>query len=198
MRPRKSYFLFRLIVFVFLAICMSRVVSAQANKVADDKETMQALLSEVTMLRQAMQSLQRMTLDTYRSQLIVERVRLQKEDVRRLAGALDQTRDDIMKLTRAIPNTIDQQKLFETMIPQESDPTKRAQLEFDLKRARDGVEMYKSQLERQRTREQEIGSELQISKSKLDDLEGRLDSIERAIDADREKLAEKPAAPPKP
>ena len=199
MSQKKATYLFRPIVVLLFSLCIIQSAAAQSNKPTDERETLQALLSEVTMLRQAMQTLQRMTLDTYRSQLVVERVRLQKEEVRRLAGALDQTRDDIVKIARTIPNTIDQQKLLETLITQETDPTKRAQLEFESKRAKDGVEMYKAQLERQREREQELASQLQVARAKLEELEGHLDAIERAIEADREKLpAEKtpPAAKP--
>jgi len=184
---------------MFVALGMTQAAAAQTNKPSDEKEALQALLTEVTMLRQAMQGLQRMTLDTYRSQLMVDRVRMQKEDVRRLSAALDGIRDDIVGVGRAIPNSIDEQKLLEIAIPQTTDPVKRAQFEFELKRSKDGVEMYKVQLERQRDREQEIAAQLQVSKAKLDELEGRLDSIERSIEANREKLfAEKPSAPGKP
>lgn len=191
--------LFRLTAVMFVALGMTQAAAAQTNKPSDEKEALQALLTEVTMLRQAMQGLQRMTLDTYRSQLMVDRVRMQKEDVRRLSAALDGIRDDIVGVGRAIPNSIDEQKLLEIAIPQTTDPVKRAQFEFELKRSKDGVEMYKVQLERQRDREQEIAAQLQVSKAKLDELEGRLDSIERSIEANREKLfAEKPSAPGKP
>ena len=199
MTQRTLSFLFKLTAVMFFTFGMTEMAAAQTNKSPDEKETLQALLSEVTMLRQAMQGLQRMTLDTYRSQLMVDRVRMQKEDVRRLTAALDETRDDIVRVGRAIPNSIEEQKLLEIAIPQTSDPVKRAQFEFELKRAKDGVEMFKVQLERQRDREQELASQLQASKAKLDELEGRLDSIERSIEADREKVfAEKPSSPAKP
>ena len=195
MTQRTFSFLFKLTAVMFFTFGMTQMAAAQTNKSPDEKETLQALLSEVTMLRQAMQGLQRMTLDTYRSQLMVDRVRMQKEDVRRLTAALDETRDDIVRVGRAIPNSIEEQKLLEMAIPQTSDPVKRAQFEFELKRAKDGVEMFKVQLERQRDREQELASQLQASQAKLGELEGRLDSIERSIEADREKVfAEKPSS----
>jgi hypothetical protein len=199
MTQRTFSSLFRLTAVMFFTLGMTQMAAAQTNKSPDEKETLQALLSEVTMLRQAMQGLQRMTLDTYRSQLMVERVRMQKEDVRRLTAVLDEIRDDIVRVGRAIPNSIEEQKLLEIAIPQTSDPVKRAQFEFELKRNKDGVEMYKAELERQRDREQEVASQLQVSKAKLDELEGRLDTIEKSIEADREKLfAEKPSSPGKP
>jgi chromosome segregation ATPase len=61
-------------------------------------------------------------------------------------------------------------------------------MEFELKRSRENSEMYKAQLERLKQREQEVSAELRAGQAKLDELEGRLDLLERAIDHDREKL----------
>jgi hypothetical protein len=59
---------FRLLVLVMLAMGgVAGSVSAQAAK-PDDKENLQQLLSEVWMLRQTLQALERMNVDTYRTQ----------------------------------------------------------------------------------------------------------------------------------
>ena len=188
MSERKASRLFKLIAAAFFVVCVAQLATGQSNKPPDDKETLQALLNEVSLLRQALQTLQRMSLDTYRSQLLVDRIRVNREDIRRLTAALNEARDMITRTQRAIPNTIDQQKLLENQIPLEVDSNKRAQLEFELKRARDAVEMYKSQLEPLKEREQGLATELRADQTKLDELEGRLDLLERAIESDREKL----------
>ena len=184
---------------LLFTFCITQSAAAQNTKEPEDKQVLQALLSEITMLRQAMQTMQRMSVDTLRSQLLVERVRLQREDVQSMTSALDETRDTIEKTARTIPSFIDRQKIMETYIQQETDPFKRAKVELELKQNKDSVESYKSQLERARTREQEIASQLQLGKTKLEELEGRLDLLERSIENDRERLlAEKPAPAPKP
>ena len=189
----------RLTLVLLFTFCISQSVAAQNTKETDDKQVLQSLLSEVTLLRQAMQTMQRMSVDTFRSQLLVERVRLQREDVQGLTSALDETRDTIEKTARTIPSFIDRQKIMETYIQQETDPFKRAKVELELKQNKDSVDSYKSQLERARTREQEIASQLQLGKTKLEELEGRLDLLERSIENDRERLlAEKPAPAPTP
>jgi predicted nucleic acid-binding Zn-ribbon protein len=141
-----------------------------------------------------------MNLDTYRSQVMAERARANREDVRRLNASLNETRDLIARTQRAIPNNTDQQKLLETMVQVEVDPVKRAQLEFELKRAKDGVDQYKAQLETFKEREQQLTAELRNAQIKLDELETRLDLLDRAIESDRQKLdgdksAQKPSSP---
>jgi len=195
MSQRKTGHLRKLITVLFFTLCISQLAAGQSNKPPDEKETLQALLTEVTLLRRALQTLQRMSLDTYRSQLMVDRIRVNREDIRRLTAALNDTRDMIGRTQRAIPNTIEQQKLLENQIPLEVDSSKRAQLEFELRRTRDAVELYKSQLEPLKEREQGLATELRTAQTKLDELEGRLDLLERAIESDREKLErDKPAA----
>ena len=104
------------------------------------------------------------------------------------------TRVMIAGTQRAIPNTIEEQKLLESQIQLEVDPTKHAQLEFELKRAKSGIEQYKAQLDSLKEREQELATELRAQQTKLDELESRLDLIERAIENDRQKLeVDKPA-----
>jgi chromosome segregation ATPase len=117
-----------------------------------------------------------------------------------MTTALDETRDTIEKTARTIPSFIDRQKVMETYIQQEVDPFKRAQVELELKQNKDTVvEVYKGQLERFRAREQELTSQLQLNKTRLEELEGKLDLLERAIEGDRERLlGEKPAPVPKP
>ena len=195
MNERKASLLLRVIGAVFFILCLTQFAAAQNNKQPDDKETLQALLTEVTLLRQALQTLQRMSLDTYRSQLMVDRIRVNQEDVRHLTTSLNETRDVMAKIQTTIPRNIDEQKMLEGQIQAEVDANKRAILELELRRSKEAVESYKSQTERLKEREQELSSALRNAQTKLDDLENRLSLLERAIDNDREKLErDKPAA----
>jgi chromosome segregation ATPase len=164
-------------------------VKGQNNKTPEDKEAIQELLSEVRMLRQALQTLHRMNLDTYRSQLLSDRIRANREDVRGLTTALNETRDTLAKTQNAIPQFVDRLKLLENQVVLEVDQQKRADLEFEVKRTKDGIQMYKSQIEPLKEREQQLAADLNTEKSRLQDL------LERGIENDRQKLdSDKPAA----
>jgi chromosome segregation ATPase len=192
MRKRRLSFCFRLILAALFSFSLAQIAAAQVPKKPDDSETLQALLTEVRSLRLALQTLQRMSLDTYRSQLLVDRIRVSREDVRRLTSSLNEARDLIAKTQFAIPQSIDRQKLLEGQAQLEVDQKERAQLEFEARRAKDSIEMYKAQLDPLKEREQQLTADLNIAKSKLEELESRLETIERAIDNDRQKLEDKP------
>ncbi len=189
----------RSIAVVLFSVCLVSIAAGQTTKPADDKDTLQALLKEVTMLRQALQTLQRMSVDTYRSQLLVDRIRVNREDVRRLTASLNETRDTLRRTQLTIPTFTEQVKMEETQVQLEVDPAKRAPLEFELKRTKDALENYKSQIDPLKEREQQLSAELNKEKAQLEELEGRLDLLERGIDNDRQKLdQDKPAAPKTP
>lgn len=188
MSKRSVSFFVRLATAVIFMLCLTQITPGQTNQQSEDKETLQALLTEVRMLRQALQTLQRMSIDTYRSQLLVDRIRVNREDVRRLTTSLNETRDLLSKTQTTIPQFIDRQKLLEIQVQLEIDQNKRAQLEFEVRRTKDSVEMYKSQLEPLKEREQQLSAQLNNEKTKLDELENRLDLVERGIESDRQRL----------
>jgi chromosome segregation ATPase len=196
MMTRVPKHVLRSIAVVFFSVCLASLAAGQATKPADDKDTLQALLKEVSMLRQALQTLQRMSVDTYRSQLLVDRVRVTREDVRQLATALNDTRQTLQRTHQTIPSFTDQVKMIETRLELEADQAKRAQWEFELKRTKEALENYKSQIDPLEEREQELAADLNAEKAKLQELESRLDLLERAIENDRQKLEQqdKPAA----
>lgn len=200
MMTRVPKHVLRSIAVVFLSVCLASLAAGQATKPADDpadyKDTLQALLKEVSMLRQALQTLQRMSVDTYRSQLLVDRVRVSREDVRQLATSLNDTRQTLQRTQQTIPSFTDQVKMIETRLELEADQAKRAQWEFELKRTKEALDNYKSQIDPLKEREQQLAADLSAEKAKLQELESRLDLLERAIENDRQRLEQqdKPAA----
>jgi predicted nucleic acid-binding Zn-ribbon protein len=177
--------------FIFLCLLFSAPALAQNTKQPDDNPTIQSLLNEVRLLRK---TLQRTSLTAYRGQIIFERMRAHKEEVVRLTRTLEGVRDDIEKVEATIPRFIEQAKLMESRIDQETDANKRAQLEFEQKDKKQAVERYKSGLERQRDRERQLTNQLQAEQTKLSELEGRLDILEREIESEVERQrTEEPA-----
>jgi chromosome segregation ATPase len=184
----------RLVGVALFSLILTPLVAAQAAKPIENSDTMKELLGEVRSLRQALQTLQRMSVDTYRTQLMVDRIRISREDVRRLKDTLNDTRDTIIRTQRAIPNNLEEQKALEAMISVETDLAKKTQLEFELKRSKGAVEMYKSQVETLKQREEDLTAELRTEQAKLDELENRLNSLEQTIENDRQKLDKDKAA----
>ena len=194
MRKGHTRTLFLVVITLLAGLSLVQGVKGQNNKPAEEKEAIQELLSEVRMLRQALQTLHRMNLDSYRSQLLVDRIRVNREDVRRLTSSLSETRDTLAKTQNTIPQFVDRLKLLENQVLLEADQQRRANLEFEVRRTKEGIELYKSQIEPLKEREQQLAADLNTEKSKLQELESRLDLLERGIENDRQKLEDKPAA----
>lgn len=195
MRKGHTRNLFLAVITLIAGLSLVHGVKGQNNKPPDDKETIQELLTEVRMLRQALQTLHRMNLDTYRSQLLVDRIRVNRDDVRRLTASLNETRETLRRTQLTIPSFTDQVKMQEAQFQLEVDPAKRSQLEFELKRTKEALENYKTQIEPLKEREQQLAADLNAEKTKLQELEGRLDLLERGIENDRQKVEnDKPAA----
>ena len=195
MRKRKVRTSLLLLIILFVWLGLVHSAYGQTNKESEDKAAIHDLLVEVRMLRQALQTLHRMSLDTYRSQLLVDRIRANREEIRRLTSSLDETRETLYKTQNTIPQFIDRQKLLESQAQLEVDQQKRAQFEFELRRTRESIERYKSQIEPMKEREQQLSADLNAEKAKLQDLESRLDLLERSIDNDRQKFEQdKPPA----
>lgn len=170
--------------FLLLCLILSDPAQAQSTKQPDDNRTLQSLLNEVHLLRK---TLQRTGLNTYRSQIILERMSAHNEQVVRLTRMLEDVRDEMEKIEATIPRFIEQSKLTESQIEQEADTNKRALLEFEHKERKQAVERYKLRLERQREREQQLSNQLRAEQSKLGELESRLDALEREIENEVER-----------
>lgn len=189
-----------LFVIVFATLmtlgCISGV-QAQSPGKSETGDTTRQLLEEVRALRQALQTIQRMSMDTYRSQLLVERIRADRDDVRRLTSALNDARETLRGTQSSIPQFQEQQKMLESRLQLEVDQSKRAEFEFEIRRTKDAIDNYKSQIEPLKEREQQLTTDLNNAKSRVDELQNRLDMLERGIENDRQKL-DKDAAPKNP
>ena len=171
-------------VSLFVVLFVSTALG-QIEKPAEENQTMRTLLSEVRQLRKTMQTA---GLNAYRGQIILERMRLANEQVEKMAQKLDAAREDVEKIERTIPRMDDQSKVMETVLQAETDPAKRAKLEFEVKDTKQQVERYKVLLSRAREREQQLSTELRAGQARLTELESRLDLLEREIENEIERL----------
>ena len=169
----------------FLVLLSVFSISAQSTKPAEENQTLQSLLIEVRQLRLTME---RARLEAYRSQIILERIRTANQQVDRLTQNLARTREENEKFEQTIPSFEEREKLVAAEFQQETDVTRRARLELELKDHRRAIEQYKTLLSRGREREQQLVNEVRMNQMKLNELEGRLDLLEREIDSEIEQL----------
>ena len=172
----------------FLSFVLVGGVRAQGTGKAEMDDTTRQLLEEVRALRQALQTIQRMSMDTYRSQLLVERIRADRDDVRRLTSSLNDAHETLTRTQSTIPQFQEQQKMLESRLQLEVDQSRRAEFEFEIRRTKDAIENYKGQIEPLKEREQQLTTDLNNAKGRLEELQNRLDALERGIENDRQKL----------
>ncbi|HSO75841.1 MAG TPA: hypothetical protein VLU47_13480, partial [Blastocatellia bacterium] len=76
----KTVRLFVVLLFSLSLLTLESLAQAQTPSPAEDQRVIKALLDEVRLLRQAFQ---RLNLNAYRSQILVERIRAQNDKVAR-------------------------------------------------------------------------------------------------------------------
>lgn len=182
-----------LFMFAVLSIVTETHAQAQTSTPAvDDGQTIKSLLKEVRLLRQ---TLQLTGLNAYRSQIILERIKINNEQVVRLTRALADTREQLEKTESTIPRMAEQQKMLESMVEAEVDPVKRARMEFEIKDMKRAVERYKIGLEKLKEQEQMQATQLREEQSKLGELESRLQRLEDQIESELQRLRTEPNKP---
>ena len=173
--------LFFLTSLIFASFGSSQTVTNSNSKTAqgDNEQTMQALLNEVRQLRIA---IQRSNLSAYHAQLIIERMRSQRQLVDRLTERLRENRDRIAN--GKIPQAEFQHELkrIEVRLSQERDAERRQ----DLEEQQDMFKTRLAALAKEETRLQEaesqLNAQLQIEQARLAELDDQLDSLRRELE----------------
>jgi chromosome segregation ATPase len=164
------------LLFCTVALSLSMIDSshAQSNIPArpQQEEVIKELLSEVRQLRIA---LQRMGLNSYRGQVMVERLRLQQGLVTRLAEELNGIRNQIGD-TRA-----GQTNLKEKVEELENQKEKGLVAESEVNAAKAAMGELKQREQRFVEREAQLSTELSAERANLEDLNKRLDALEREL-----------------
>ena len=192
MRFHKNVSLLSLMLCTMLC-CVSHASAQNEPKASDADPTIKSLLNEVRLLRQTLQST---GLNAYRSQILIERIKITNEQVVRLTQALSEVREDLEKTELTIPRMGEQQKALETIIESEVDPAKRAKMEFEIKDLKRSVDRYKVLLERTKEREQQQVAQLREEQNKLTELETRLQRLEDQIENEVQRLKAEPIKRP--
>jgi len=156
--------------------------AAAAQTPAPESTVVQALLVEVHQLRLA---LERANTIAPRIQLTVERMKLQQDRVTRLSGQLEQVRrefDDYQSHTaRSAAELQDRQ----SYLAQVNDPAERKKVADDISQMKAALDEGNARIQSARTRETDLDSRLRSEQATLDNLNDRLNQIERSLDEPR-------------
>lgn len=165
-----------LLLGIAVILIASRDGSAQ-NKSSElaggqSEQVMKALLSEVHQLRVA---LQQISVNTYRGRLMVERLRLQQDQVSRIANELKSTRDEIVELKS---QQVTVKERLEHVEKQQDKGVVSPEQVNEVRALMAGM------MRREQTlteRETQLSGELEQERAALADLNKRLDALERDI-----------------
>ena len=171
---------FVLAAFGFTSLIASKAFTQGTAQPAQSEQTLQALLGEVHQLRMA---LQQSTLSTYHAQITIERMKLQQQRVDRLQTQLGEFRNQLAKTRENlswIPTSI---KNLEVELARETDAAKRAEKEGRLQGLKAELEGMARMEQEQQAYETQLQSQLQIEQARLNELNERLDTLQRELEA---------------
>jgi Mg2+ and Co2+ transporter CorA len=170
-----------LAVLGFAAFSTSRAISHPVTQTSqpDSGQTMQALLGEVRQLRLA---IQRSNLNTYHAQVTLERLRLQQQRVDRLTEKLGEARKELATMRRSMAELPEASKKLEAQLARESDANKRRELEGRQELFKSMIESAPENVAKLQETESELSGQLQIEQVKLNELNDRLDTLQKELE----------------
>jgi chromosome segregation ATPase len=169
-----------LTVLVFASFGRSQTATSNA-KVAqgDNEQTMQALLNEVRQLRLA---IQKSNLSAYHAQVLIERMRSQRQSMDRLTDRLRETRNQIAGLKMPLADFLAELKKIEGRLSQEHDAEKRQDLEEQQETFKTRLGTLAQEEARLREVESQSAAQLQIEQARLAELNDQLDALQRELE----------------
>jgi hypothetical protein len=164
--------LMRLVAFL-LVLCCS--LPAQTN----DSQTLHALLQEVRQLRDDMQG---MTLVAQRVQILLYRIHLQDDVVKKAAVRHDQAKSKLKESEHNVTHTRSELKGFEEKLAGIQDRTQRTALEEAAHEFKRRAEMWAQEEVQWRASEAEAAGEARTEQLKLIEYQERLDKLEKQLE----------------
>jgi len=176
--------LYCLLCFASFCLLSPSTLRAQSSNrapenTAGDQQVLQALLSEVHQLRL---TLQRTNLSLFRAQITIERLRMQQERVERLARQLEENQNEITGSSLSQSQLTERSKELEAQIKLEQDAGRRAQLEAQYKELKYIMDQQTERETQLRARQAQLTTQLQAERIKLDEIDSRLEALERQLE----------------
>ncbi|MBS1828861.1 MAG: hypothetical protein JST93_26395 [Acidobacteria bacterium] len=168
-----------LVPFLFAVLCPAW---AQAQSSSD--ALMQTLISEVRQLRLA---LERSTIVVPKIQMTLQRVQLQQDAVSRASRDLDAARNQLTRSADEQMHLSVEMKRAEAVVAQEQDPLRRKDFEGRVAALKTSLDQMAATQAEQRVREGDLGVRLNYERAKLEELNDRLNTLERSLDSPQPK-----------
>ena len=161
-------FLFLLVFFVSPEKALAQVNTARPTS----EQSLQDLVREVRQLRAA---LQRINTTMYRSQVLLERMKFQQEQVARMSRELAETRETLSEIRAGLTRLKEMMPKTESGVEAgEKHPSELAGIKAEL-------EHLKEREQRLITREGQLSTDLELERAKLNELNDRLNAFEAEL-----------------
>lgn len=182
MLQNRRFIGFRVIVLMLLTLISINPALTQnkesANAPSNEQATLQALLTEVRLLRLAVQ---RANTQSYRTQVVLQRLRIQQEHVDRLAHDLEVVRNELGEMAQVREQFAERIRNAGDEINSEPNETVRTEGRRKIKDLEVELEQQKERELTKRQHENELAVQLQSEQTKLTELNNRLESLEREV-----------------
>ena len=153
---------------------------AAASSEASPAQPLQAISSELRQLRLA---IERTNAVNARMQITLQRLQIQQGQVNRISTALESVHGEITRAEREQAQTSSHVSDLESRLEQEPDPARQKQMREELKYFKSvELEERSHALQDLHSREAEMNASLQNEQAKWNDLQGRLDSLEKSLE----------------
>ena len=174
---RIRFTLFRCLILVCLVLLLDS--SARSQPAAQPEPAIRQLLEEVRELRVF---LQKTGAINQRAQVLLERIRMQQQRVDSLSREQEEVRVQVKQLERRIPQSQENIALWEKKVELAETPNQRVDWEQAVRDLRRQSEAIKKDLQEYKDREVQLAGRISAETAKLEELNSRLDVIEREMD----------------
>lgn len=164
----KSVFLCLLLLVVSFCL-MPKKALAQTSSRPTPEQSLQELVREVRQLRT---TLQRINTAMYKGQVMLERLKLQQEQVARMTRELADTRENLGEIKGQ------QTRLNDLVIKAEAGVESGVKHAGELAALKAELEMLKDREQRFAAREVRLANDLELERARLNDLNDRLNALE--------------------
>jgi septal ring factor EnvC (AmiA/AmiB activator) len=173
-------FLLVLVALGFTSLIASKAFTQSTAQPAQSEQTLPALLGEVHQLRVA---LQRSNLNTYHAQITIERMKIQQQHVDRLQARLADINNGLADTRRHLSGLSAYLKDSEIALARETDAAKRSEAEKRLRDTKSEMEFLTQREQQQQEMETQLNAQLSLEQGKLNELNERLDTLQRELEA---------------
>ena len=165
---KRSIFLFVLLVCAFANASAQQPVKTQDAVRPSSEQSLHELVTEVRQLRA---TLHRMNAAIYKGQVLLERLKLQQEQVKRISHEVAMVRDDVQELRGQ------QQRIIETIKRLETGVEAGTKHADELAGMKNELEMLVQREQRLAVRESRLAADLEGERAILNDLNDKLNAL---------------------